>query len=45
VIAAGAERGYFTLDADGVAALTPVARESYFRWASLELAFYAENMQ
>jgi len=45
VLAAGAEQGFFTLDSDGVPALTRAAREGYDRWVALELAFYAAHMQ
>ena len=45
VLTAGTEQGFFTLDGDGVPALTRAAREGYDRWVALELAFYAAHMQ
>jgi hypothetical protein len=45
IVTGGAERGFFSLDVEGVPAATPKARVLYHRWVALELAFYAEHMQ
>jgi hypothetical protein len=45
VLSTGADQGFFTLDSDGIPALTRAAREGYDRWVALELAFYAEHMK
>jgi hypothetical protein len=45
VLAGGAERGFFSLGAEGTPSATPKARALFDRWIALELAFYAENMQ
>jgi hypothetical protein len=45
VLTGGAERGFFSIDDNGVTAATPAAHTLYDRWVALELAFYAENMQ
>ncbi len=44
VVTAGAARGFFTVDDDGIPAPTPRTRELYRRWVALELAFYAVHM-
>jgi hypothetical protein len=45
VLSGGAERGFFSIDDNGVPAGTPAVRALYDRWVALELAFYAENMR
>jgi hypothetical protein len=45
VMAVGDAQGFFTLDAAGVPAPTQFLRDSYARWISIELAFYARHMQ
>lgn len=45
VMAAGEAIGFFTLDAAGVPAATPHLRETFAKWISIELAFYAQHMQ
>jgi hypothetical protein len=45
VLAAGEAKGFFRLDAAGVAAATPHLRDSFASWISLELAFYARHMR
>jgi hypothetical protein len=42
---AGETLGYFALDPAGVPAATPHLRDSFGRWVSFELAFYARHMQ
>jgi hypothetical protein len=44
-MAVGQARGFFTLDDTGVPAATQYLRDSYGRWISIELAFYARHMQ
>jgi hypothetical protein len=44
IIGAGVKHGFFSLDDDGVPAVTPAARALYNRWVALELAFYVANM-
>ena len=44
MIAEGEHRGFFAVDAAGIPAATPHLRESYARWISIELAFYARHM-
>jgi hypothetical protein len=45
VLIAGEALGYFTLDDAGVPAATQHLRDSFGRWVSHELAFYAHHMQ
>ncbi len=45
VLAIGEAGGFFTLDDAGVPAATQYLRDSYRRWISIELAFYARHMQ
>jgi hypothetical protein len=45
VLIAGETLGYFALDDAGVPAATQHLRDSFRRWVSLELAFYARHMQ
>lgn len=41
----GAGRGYFRLDATGLPVVTELARDSFERWISIELAFHARHMR
>ena len=41
----GKNLGYFELSAAGVPAATPYLRESFSKWVSIELAYYAMHMQ
>ncbi len=41
----GQDLGYFALDADGVPTATPYMRDSFRRWVSIELAYYAMHMR
>jgi hypothetical protein len=45
VIAEGISLGFFTIDDAGVPAATAHLRDSYTRFLSIELAFYARHMQ
>ncbi len=45
IIAEGANLGFFTVDDVGVPAATAHLRDSYERFISIELAFYARHMQ
>lgn len=45
VVAEGARIGFFATDEAGVPAATPRLRDSYGRWISIELAFYARHMR
>jgi hypothetical protein len=45
VIGQGMNLGFLTLDGGGVPAPTQHLRDSYCRWISIELAFYAQHMQ
>ena len=45
VMAAGEELGYFALDAAAAPAATQHLRETFAKWISIELAFYAQHMQ
>jgi hypothetical protein len=45
VMATGEGLGFFTLDGGGVPVATQYLRDSYGRWISIELAFYARHMQ
>jgi hypothetical protein len=45
VFRSGQELGYFTLDEDGTPTATAYLRESFRRWVSIELAYYALHMQ
>jgi hypothetical protein len=45
VLATGEAKGFFALDGAGVPAATQHLRDSYGRWISIELAFYARHMQ
>lgn len=45
VIAEGAEIGFLTVDLSGIPAPTDHLHESYAKWISIELAFYARHMQ
>jgi DNA-binding MarR family transcriptional regulator len=45
VMAVGEAKGFFTLDDAGVPAATQYLRDSYGRWISIELAFYARHMR
>jgi hypothetical protein len=44
IIAEGTQMGFFTTDAAGVPAATSHLRDSYARFVSIELAFYARHM-
>jgi hypothetical protein len=44
IITAGTKHDFFSLDENGIAAVTPKARALYDRWVALELAFYVANM-
>jgi hypothetical protein len=44
VISEGTRIGFLTLDEAGIPGPTPYLRESYSRWISIELAFYARHM-
>jgi hypothetical protein len=45
VLLLGETQGYFVLDTAGVPAPTPTMRETFRKWISIELAFYAMHMQ
>ncbi len=45
MIAEGGRTGFFAVDADGMPTATPMLRDSYARWISIELAFYARHMR
>lgn len=45
IIEDGTRLGFFALDGTAVPAATPYLRDSYARWISIELAFYARHMQ
>jgi hypothetical protein len=45
VFAEGARMGYFTIDDVDMPSATPHLVDSYERWISIELAFYARHMQ
>ena len=45
IVAEGASLGFFTIDDAGVPAATAHLRDSYMRFISIELAFYARHMQ
>jgi hypothetical protein len=45
IMAVGEAKGFFTLDGAGVPAATQRLRDSYGRWISIELAFYARHMR
>jgi len=44
LIAEGASIGFFAVDSKGVPIATSYLRDSYGKWISVELAFYAHNM-
>ena len=44
VFAEGEALGYLTFDAARVPHATEHLRQTYFRWVSIELAFYAQHM-
>jgi hypothetical protein len=45
ILAEGTSLGFFTIDAAGAPAATAHLRDSYARFISIELAFYARHMQ
>lgn len=45
VLAAGQQLDVFTLDEAGAVRATPALRNSFARWISIELAFYARHMR
>ncbi len=45
VLLAGEALGYSTLDESGVPAATQHLRDSFGRWVSLKLAFYARHVR
>jgi hypothetical protein len=45
MIVEGAGLGFFSADATGTPRATAHLRDSYARWISIELAFYARHMQ
>lgn len=45
MVAEGTELGFFSADETGVPCATPYLRESFGRFISIELAFYARHMQ
>jgi hypothetical protein len=45
IIAEGVRLGFLALDNAGVPSATQYLRDSYSRWISIELAFYAQHMQ
>ena len=45
VLYVGQDLGYFALDSDGVPTATSYMRESFRRWVSIELTYYATHMR
>jgi hypothetical protein len=45
VIEDGERHGYFTCGGNGVPQATPLLRDHYSQWVSIELAFYARHMR
>jgi DNA-binding MarR family transcriptional regulator len=45
LMAEGVCLGFFEIDARGIPSATPHLRDSYSKWISIELAFYARHMQ
>jgi hypothetical protein len=45
VLGQGVNHGFLTLDGSGAPAPTQHLRDSYCRWISIELAFYAQHMR